>query len=877
MMQYFRNKTIVLKRLEKEKKKLQVLFYIISGKLRQKNSDFKGKIEFYEENDKLKPYKMWIDRNNRPEYLDLRHFKDYFRAAKNIIIPPDSKPSFYDKLLDMFSNMQIKNVEEVSLCRYCLLKEKFTILEKNNTVASFYGEPICIDCAVDELMLELRYSGMSVPDALRSHITRILSHKRDLQAIYQMLQGNIDIIRDSKYTLYDIIEKTKHIEKIKVDDLPISPKLKSILKKYNITTLTEIQVEAVKSGLFEGYNLLVVSATSSGKTLVGELAGVNKALNGKPLVFLVPLVALANQKYDEFSKKYKKLGLKVAIRVGMSRLDVGTDELVIMDMDISDADIIVGTYEAFDFILRSGAYKKLRDIGTIVIDEIQMLCDEDRGIELDGVISRISKIYPNAQKIFLSATVGNAKDLAKQLNAKLVEYEGRPVPLERHLILAKDEYQKIRFLQQLIKHEYNQISKYGFRGQTIVFTYSRRRTSEIANALKSRGLKVAAYHAGLTYARRRLIEIGFEKGDYQAVITTAALGAGVDFPASQVIFFDLAMGKDWLTAAEFVQYCGRAGRLGKHDRGKVVLLIIPGNKFHSGQTETEDEVAIKLLSGKIEPVEIPVDFEKIEEQILANISTLNECEIEDIENMLLSSKIANLDTKTIVTNLKKDNFVKTKEKEHVIITELGLATSVSFLTPRKAKTVIKKLKTNEDPLIIAISIEPFDAVYLSSKVHEELVRSFRFQVSSKLFSGSVLDLMIRKGSTRRLPNWIFNVFAKWAQTFFTCNCPERPYCEHGILNFSKYIVDLRVAGNNPSQISNIIARNFELQVYPGDIFHWLDSLVHHIEGVTRIAKVLQLAETYIKLVELKRKIERPTRGLKNVQKTTNTTHTKQKR
>ena len=87
MMQYFRNKTIVLKRLEKEKKKLQVLFYIISGKLRQKNSDFKGKIEFYEENDKLKPYKMWIDRNNRPEYLDLRHFKDYFRAAKNIIIP----------------------------------------------------------------------------------------------------------------------------------------------------------------------------------------------------------------------------------------------------------------------------------------------------------------------------------------------------------------------------------------------------------------------------------------------------------------------------------------------------------------------------------------------------------------------------------------------------------------------------------------------------------------------------------------------------------------------------------------------------------------------------------------------------------------------
>lgn len=67
-------------------------------------------------------------------------------------------------------------------------------------------------------------------------------------------------------------------------------------------------------------SLLVVSATASGKTLVGELAGIPKALNGKKFIFLTPLVALANQKYRDFKKKYEPLGLKVSIKVGMNRV-----------------------------------------------------------------------------------------------------------------------------------------------------------------------------------------------------------------------------------------------------------------------------------------------------------------------------------------------------------------------------------------------------------------------------------------------------------------------------------------------------------------------------------------------------------------------------
>lgn len=110
---------------------------------------------------------------------------------------------------------------------------------------------------------------------------------------------------------------------------------------------------------------------------------------------------------------------------------------------------------------------------------------------------------------------------------------------------------------------------------------------------------VAPYHAGLTQSERRLVEEKFEKGQLRAVVTTAALAAGVDFPASQVIFDSLAMGIEWLTVQEFQQMSGRAGRPDFHDLGKVVLLAEPGASYIRGSRLTEEEVAMGLLKGEM--------------------------------------------------------------------------------------------------------------------------------------------------------------------------------------------------------------------------------------------------------------------------------------
>ena len=165
------------------------------------------------------------------------------------------------------------------------------------------------------------------------------------------------------------------------------------------------------------------------------------------MLFLVPLVALANQKYEQFKKRYSPLGLKTAIRVGTSRISLNAVKL----NTSVESDIVVGTYEGLDFVLRTGG--RLGNVGTVVIDEVHMLEDPERGHRLDGLIARLRTLAPGAQFIFLSATIGNPKDVGKRLNATLVEYEYRPVPLERHLIFARD-HEKNRLVDEYASREY---------------------------------------------------------------------------------------------------------------------------------------------------------------------------------------------------------------------------------------------------------------------------------------------------------------------------------------------------------------------------------------------------------------------------------------
>lgn len=509
----------------------------------------------------------------------------------------------FDKPFESFlSDLQIRYTI-ISLCRFCLMDDVLTEITDENRVRFGKNEDICLSCAEKELRRELAHMGRVGRHALR-HLDELLLRYRDVDRVLAMIEPDA---WNMEKTLYDRLEAHPVLDTMHIDELPLP---RPFVEASQVTLLMPVQQLAVEAGLLYGKDLLIVSATASGKTFIGELAGLKNILEKRGrLIFLVSLVALAYQKYERFREKYKDIA-SVSIITGRSRIYVKENKRVV-NRDKS-ADIIIATYEGIDTILRRG--DNLFSIGTIVIDEVQMLEDADRGHRLDGLISRLKYSSPKAQFLYLSATIGLPNHLAKKLKAKLVRYDERPVSLDRYLVFVERK-EKIQTEKELIAKEYKTISSKGFHGQTIVFTNARIRCHQIAEKL---GAGVAPYHAGLSQEERRTIENQFEKGELKAVITTAALAAGVDFPASMVIFDSLAMGISWLSVQEFYQMSGRAGRPDYHDLGKVVILAEVGGSYDRDSRLTEEEVAMLLLKGEMEEVAPVYSIEQSSEVYAAN-------------------------------------------------------------------------------------------------------------------------------------------------------------------------------------------------------------------------------------------------------------------
>ncbi len=209
--------------------------------------------------------------------------------------------------------------------------------------------------------------------------------------------------------------KLKSIKK----DIPAE--LYKVLDKCKIVELRPCQKKAIKSGLLDGKNLLICTPTASGKTLIAELGGLKSILDQRgKAVYIVPLKSLALEKYKDFKKKYSHL-CNVGVAIG--DLDKRDDYL-------SNYDLIICTSEKLDSLIRHHA-AWLQHVGVVVIDEIHLLNDIGRGPTLEILITILRRLLKNVQIIGLSATIGNPKELAAWLDAKLVIDNWRPVELKK--------------------------------------------------------------------------------------------------------------------------------------------------------------------------------------------------------------------------------------------------------------------------------------------------------------------------------------------------------------------------------------------------------------------------------------------------------------
>ncbi len=408
---------------------------------------------------------------------------------------------------------------------------------------------------------------------------------------------------------------------MKVSDLPIPNAAKQAIINSGSSELYPPQEEAVKAGALEGKNLVLASPTASGKTLVAEFCALKHILekDGKVL-YLTPLRALANEKYQEF-KKYSNIKKPSGRRISVG---ISTGDYDSSDPWLERHDVIITTNEKADSLLRHRA-KWMDEVSLVVADEVHLLNESERGPTLEVVLARLMQINPDAQLLALSATVKNAEEAAEWLKADSITTEWRPVTLKEGVLHQNEIQFKDGGAIKIEKHASNPAINLALHtiktgGQVLIFAATRknsvslaRRASNEVEAILSKPLKrtlkrlseeilaagertrisellaelvakgTAFHHAGLGGAHRRLIENAFRGGRIKVLTATPTLAFGVNLPARMVIIHDYrryepGYGYYPITVLEYKQMAGRAGRP-KYDKIGEAILI----------SKTEDE------------------------------------------------------------------------------------------------------------------------------------------------------------------------------------------------------------------------------------------------------------------------------------------------
>ncbi len=376
-----------------------------------------------------------------------------------------------------------------------------------------------------------------------------------------------------------------------------------VLKNRGIEELFPPQEEAVRRGLFSRNNMVIAVPTASGKTLIAELAMVWEAIMGGKSMYIVPLKALANEKYDEF-KSWEEIGLDIGIATG---------DYESRDDWLGDKDIVVATAEKADSLLRNEA-RWVRDVSCLVVDEIHMLDSAERGPVLEVLIAKMRVINPKIRIIALSATIPNAEEIAEWLNAALIKSEWRPVPLyEGVFFRGRIELYKDGKLVGLktVGRDLEDLVEDCLRegGQVLVFDSTRRnaeRTAEVLSDISSRysrreelsriagmileesesevsrrlakcvEMGCAFHHAGLLNSQRRILEEYFRKGLIKVMCSTPTLAAGVNLPARRVVVKSCYRYDGFsrpIKVMEYKQMAGRAGRPGMDEVGEAIIVV----------------------------------------------------------------------------------------------------------------------------------------------------------------------------------------------------------------------------------------------------------------------------------------------------------------
>lgn len=586
----------------------------------------------------------------------------------------------------------------------------------------------------------------------------------------------------------------------------VDPRVRLALASQGIQALYPPQEQALVP-ILQGRNVVVSIPTASGKSLIAYLAILHNRLQRRPgskALYIVPLRALASEKYEEL-RQFQSLGLKVAVATG---------DLDEQDEHLSRFDVIVATSEKMDSLLRHRV-GWVHDIGVIVADEVHLIHDAGRGPTLEVLLARFRALNPGAQIVALSATIQNSKQLAEWLDASLVESDWRPTPLKKGVLYGRG----ITFddgTQRRLTHESADsvndlvLDMLAEKGQCLVFVNARRSAEAVAKKLakpvaktlspaESAALRrvadtlgdegepslagrqlgelvahgVAFHTAGLSAHQRRTVESEFRAGRIKVISATPTLAAGVNTPARRVIIrdvwrYDANLGNQPLPVLEIQQMMGRAGRPRYDPYGEAVLIA-----------KTDDERATlteTYLHGVPEPITSKLGSEPaLRVHTLASVAGGFTGSVPLLEKFLDSTFYAHQGESWLikarlqqVLQFLVDNGFLLREGDALRPTLFGKRTSDLYVDPLSALTLrraIEKAAKTDHPTTFAFlhavsSTADIDPLYLRQK--DDWVITKAGEVEEELLLGpheahSYEDFLSTIKTASLLEDWIEEV------------------------------------------------------------------------------------------------------------------------
>ena len=338
------------------------------------------------------------------------------------------------------------------------------------------------------------------------------------------------------------------------------------------------QEEAVLE-LLEGRNVILNTPTGSGKSLVASALLFASLARGERSVYTCPIKALVNEKWMALSHEFG------AEAVGLCTGDATVNR---------DAPILCCTAEVLaNIALREG---EDADVDTVVMDEFHWYADQDRGVAWQTPLLTL----PQARFLLMSATLGVTTFFEEALTRRngrptvTVASGERPVPLEfayAEIPLAhtlekladegKTPVYVVHFTQADAASSAQDFTslricsreeKAAIAEEIAGFEFTSPYGSEIRRWLRS---GIGLHHAGLLPKYRLLAERLAQRGLLKIICGTDTLGVGINVPIRTVLFTRLCKfdGRKTaiLSARDFHQIAGRAGRKGFDTRGFVVV------------------------------------------------------------------------------------------------------------------------------------------------------------------------------------------------------------------------------------------------------------------------------------------------------------------